>query len=133
VSSRCWQLYSFMLTCLVWVVGTFGVDVFFVISGFCGASYRRGLRRTFSGMRSRPGIAADASGRPDLVLVISLALAGATARITIVGPTAQAGAAALISGGLAVLTLRLIENPSGATGPSGKSRRLSLRHLGANV
>ena len=60
-------------------------------------------------------VVADAGDRADLLLVVSVALAGAGARTGIarppVGPGRWVALAALLSGGLAVLTLRFIENP----------------------
>ena len=43
------------------------------------------------GVRPRPGIVADAGDRPGVVLVVSVALAGAGARTAIAGPPARAG------------------------------------------
>ena len=51
-----------------------------------GAGDRRGLCRTFSGMRPRPGISVDASGRSGVVLVVSLALAGTAGSVHIRRP-----------------------------------------------
>ena len=56
-----------------------------------GAGDRRRLCRTCAGMRPRAGIVADAGDRPDLLLVVSVALAGAGARTGIAGPPAGAG------------------------------------------
>ena len=56
-----------------------------------GAGDRRRLRHTFAGMRTRPGIVADARDRPDVLLVVSVALAGAAARTAVAGPPAGAG------------------------------------------
>ena len=94
-----------------------------------GAGDRRRLCRTCAGMRPCPGVVADACDRPDLVLVVSVALAGAGARTGIAGPPVGAGrrlAAALLSGGLAVLTLRFIENPLRFAAPIRRSAWASL-------
>ena len=56
-----------------------------------GAGDRRWLCLSFSGMRPPPGIVADAGGRPGVVLVVSVALAGAAARTAVAGPPAGAG------------------------------------------
>ena len=84
-----------------------------------GAGHRAGDRRRLcrhraSGSRARPRIAADAGRRAGVVFLVSVALAGAAADADVLGHRAglaAALAASLISGGLAVLTLRLIENP----------------------
>ncbi len=57
----------------------------------CGAGDRRWLWRTCPGMRPRAGVVADARDRPDLLLVVSVALAGAGTRTTIDWPPAGAG------------------------------------------
>ena len=56
-----------------------------------GAGDRRRLCHTLAGMRPRPGSVADARDRPGVVLVVSVALAGAGARTGIAGPPARAG------------------------------------------
>ena len=50
-----------------------------------------GCATPVAGMRPRPGSVADARDRPDLLLVVSVALAGAGARTAIAGPPAGAG------------------------------------------
>ena len=50
-----------------------------------------GCATPVAGMRPRPGIAADARDRPGVVLVVSVALAGAGARTAVAGPSARAG------------------------------------------
>ena len=70
------------------------------------------------------GSAADAGDRPGVLLVVSVALAGAGARSRRCWATRWAGrqlAAVLVSGGLAVLTLRFIENPLRFAAPIRRS------------
>ena len=59
----------------------------------CGhrAGDRRRLCRTCSRRRARPGIVADARDRPDVLLVVPVALAGADVRPAPAGPPAGAG------------------------------------------
>ena len=97
-----------------------------------GAGHRRWLRHTGSGMRTSPGLAADASDRPHLLLVVSVALAGADIRTARAGPLTgvgrQADRGTAVSAGLAVLTLRFVENPLRF---AAKIRNSPWRSLGA--
>ena len=56
-----------------------------------GAGDRRRLCHTLAGLRALPGHVADARDRPHLLLVVSVALAGAGARPGVAGPPAGAG------------------------------------------
>ena len=93
-----------------------------------------GVCRTATGVWSRAGVVADAGGRPGVVFVVSLALAGAGARTGTAGSPAgadrQAGSGRAL-GGLAVLTLRFIENPLRFAAPVRRSALVSLALGGA--
>ena len=85
-------------------------------------------------MRPHAGSAADAGDRPGVLLVVPVALAGAGARSAVAGhPLGLAGklVAVLVSGGLAVLTLRFIENPLRFAAPVRRSALASLALGGA--
>ena len=56
-----------------------------------GAGDRRRLCRAVSRMRPRPGVAAHAGDRPGVLLVVSVALAGAAVRTALAGSPARAG------------------------------------------